>query len=220
MEKLKYIYKWLREKYYRQKRIKYFSSIESKIEKENLTIICNNCFAGRLYQDLNLSYNTPTVGLYIMFPDFNEFVSNIEYYQSADLTFVHQSKYQIGNERISNAKHKYPIALLDGKIEIHFLHYKSEEEALNKWKRRTGRINLNNLIVIGSEQNNCKEEDILGFDKIPFKRKIFFSTKPIQGNSIVYVPEFNNYEEAGDPFAKADIYYKYLVEFFQDKNWK
>ena len=126
----------------------------SEIINNNTTIISNNCFAGRIMQDLGMKYNSPTLGLYIWTPDYIEFVSNLHYYLTeAKLIFVKHSKYPLGDERRAKWSHWYPIGLLDGKVEIQFLHYHSESEAVEKWYRRAGRINWNNILVIGMEQN-------------------------------------------------------------------
>ncbi len=74
-------------------------------------------------------------------------------------------------------KHWYPIGQLDGKVEIHFLHYHTEEEAAEKWYRRAKRVNFNKLMILGMEQNLCTEQDIINFDSLPFENKYFFSTK-------------------------------------------
>lgn len=95
-----------------------------------ISLISSNCFAGRIMQDLNLPYNSPTLGLYFMYPDYIEFLSNIRFYLTeAKIEFVEHSKYPIGDERRAKWRHWYPIGLLDGKVEIHFLHYYTEKEA-------------------------------------------------------------------------------------------
>lgn len=57
-------------------------------------------------------------------------------------------------------------------MEIQFLHYHSETEAAEKWYRRAGRINWNNIMVIGMEQNLCTIKDIYDFDKLPIAKKV------------------------------------------------
>lgn len=93
----------------------------AKCINDDTTVISNNCFAGRIMQDLNMKYNSPTLGLYIWTPDYIEFVSKLKYYLTeAKLTFVKHSKYPLGDERRSKWSHWYPIGLLDGKVEIQF----------------------------------------------------------------------------------------------------
>ncbi len=81
-------------------------------------------------QDIGMEYNSPTLGLYFMYPDYIELLSNLKYYLTdARIEFVENSKYPIGDERRAAWSHWYPIGLLGSKVEIHFLHYHSEKEA-------------------------------------------------------------------------------------------
>lgn len=187
---------------------KYVSNIN------DLTIISSNCFAGRIMQDIGIEYNSPTLGLYFMYPDYIEFLSNIEFYlKEAKIEFVEHSKYPIGDERRAKWSHWYPIGLLDGQVEIHFLHYHSEEEAAEKWYRRCKRVNFNNLLIVGMQQNLCTEMDIRNFDKLPFENKIMFSTLPLSLESNEYMEEFD-YGEVGDAYGKGHLYYRHLISHF------
>ena len=42
----------------------YCRSLRKKVKNKNFTIISNNCWAGGVYEDLRMEYNTPTVGLF------------------------------------------------------------------------------------------------------------------------------------------------------------
>lgn len=181
------------------------------------SVITTNCFAGRIMQDLGMEYNSPTLGLYFMYPDYIEFLQHLEFYlKEAPLTFAPCSKFPLCNQRRkerAKTHHWYPIGLLDGKVEIHFLHYHSEEEAAVKWRRRAARVNWDNLLVIGMEQNQCTEADIRAFDALPYEHKLFFSTRELPAlKSNVYMPEFAGHGEVGDPYKKGHIFYRYLVE--------
>lgn len=195
----------------------YVSQVRQLID-DDTSIITSNCFAGRIMQDLGMKYNTPTLGLYFMYPDYIEFLQHLEYYLTeAKIQFVEHSKYPLGDERRAdwtNKKHWYPIGLLDGKVEVHFLHYHSEEEAATKWYRRAKRVNFDKLLVVGMDQNLCKEEDMKNFENLPFQNKIFFSSKPVPGKSIVFMKEFAGKGQAGDPYRKAHLFYKYLINHF------
>ena len=168
-------------------------------------------------QDLKMEYNSPTLGLYFMYPDYIEFLQNLEHYlKNGKLTFVEHSKYALGDERRAArtiSHHWYPIGLIDGKVEIHFLHYHTEKEAAEKWYRRAARVNFENLLVIGMDQNRCTEQDIRIFDTLPFKRKLIFSTHKITGvKSNIFMKEFAGKNSVGDPYKKGHIYYRYLAE--------
>ncbi len=185
-----------------------------KVVGKDTTIISSNCFAGRIMQDVGMEYNSPTVGLYFWAEDYVEFLSHLEHYLTkGKIEFVEHSKYTLGNQRRENWSHWYPIGVLDHKVEIHFLHYHTEEEAAEKWYRRAARVNINNLLIIGMEQNLCTEQCIRDFDQLPFERKIFFSSKDIpECQSCAYLPEFAVKGEVGDPYLKGDIFYKKLID--------
>ena len=211
------IYVAIRNQYYYYKRRPYLKDLTTLISNRT-SIISSNCFAGRIMQDKKMQYNTPTLGLYFMYPDYIEFLQHLEYYlKEARIEFVERSKYPLGNERHAKWKHWYPIGLLDGKVEIHFLHYHTEEEAADKWYRRAARVNFDNLLVIGMDQNLCTVEDIKAFDRLPFKRKVFFSSRDVEGDSIVFMKEFAGQGKVGDPYRKGHIFYKYLVERLKRK---
>ena len=184
----------------------------------DISIISSNCFAGRIMQDLKMPYNSPTLGLYFMYPDYIEFLRNLKFYLTeAKIEFVAHSKYPIGDERRSKWSHWYPIGLLDGKVEIHFLHYHTEEEAAEKWYRRAARVNFDNILVIGMDQNLCTYEDVKAFNNLPFKYKIIFSryNEPLESNE--YMPEFASADSVGDPYKKGHIFYRHLLNHFNFK---
>ena len=152
-----------------------------------------------------------------MYPDYIEFLSNLEYYlKEARISFVETSKYPLGNERRKSWSHWYPIGLLGGKVEIHFLHYHTKEEAAEKWYRRASRVNFNNLIIIGMEQNLCNIDDIVNFDKLPYKHKYIFTSKKLPSlASNIFMEEFKDMNEVGDPYKKGHIFYKYLSKLMK-----
>ena len=97
-------------------------------------------------------------------------------------------------------------------MEIQFLHYHTEEEAAEKWYRRAQRVNMDDLIVIGMDQNLCTVQDIEDFDKLPFERKLMFSTHNLpQLKSNVCVREFEGMEQVGDPYREGHTFYQYLI---------
>lgn len=185
-----------------------------KIVTPDTSIISSNCFAGRIMQDLGMQYNTPTLGLYFFADDYIEFLSNLKYYLTeAKLEFLEQSRYPLANERREKWIHWYPIGILGGKVEIQFLHYHTEREAANKWYRRSRRVNFDKLLVIGMEQNLTTVEHIKQFDALPFKNKIFFSSKNLRElNSNCCIDDFAVQGEVGDPYRCAEIFYRELIE--------
>lgn len=206
-------YRKLRDGYFFLKRKKYLRTINTLIPND-ISIISSNCLAGRIMQDKGMKYNSPTLGLFIMGPDFNEFVLHLKHYLTdAKLQFVEHSKWPVMDERRARWKHWYPIGWLDGgKVEIHFLHYFTEEEAAEKWYKRARRVNYDKLLILASQQNLATVQDIKDFEKLPYKWKFIFSSIDIKGDSIIYMPEFDGLGKVGDPYSKGHLFYKHLIE--------
>lgn len=79
-------------------------------------------------------------------------------------------------------------------MQIEFLHYKSEDEAREKWQRRCSRINWDDMIVVGSEVDWCKRADVEAFLGLPYLRKWFFSRckyDDIIDDNLYHVREMN-----------------------------
>lgn len=159
------------------------------LKNKTFSIISNNCWGGRVYQRYGMQYTSPTVGLTFYADEYIKFVSNLKYYLSLDLKFIPKTEsryYEFYQEK----EKYYPIGLL-GDVEIVFLHYKSEQEAYEKWNRRKARINWDNVIVKFNDQNRATEEHIRQFDALPYKNKICFVANPVDGtNCTILFKEF------------------------------
>lgn len=196
-----------------QLRKKYLATLRSIFDKDT-SIICNNCFGGRISQDLGYSYNSPTVGLYFFYPDYIRFLKNMSHYLQSPLYFRSESKYLQGRENMRKALHPYPVGYLeyDGEeVEIEFLHYHSEAEAREKWNRRVGRINKDKIVILGSDNDCCTKKDIQDFLQLPYCSKYFFSNKSYDFNSkdFIYVKEMRK-AHGVNIWEKAHVLYKYF----------
>ena len=183
--KLNKFFCWFKERPYEIRR----SFTKLFLRNKDFTIISNNCWAGRAYQYLDMPYLSPTVGLYFFAPDYIKFVSDLRRYLDIPLRFIDPSEskyYEILQENNHTGK---PIGLLDD-VEIVFLHYKSQEEALEKWNRRKARVNFDNIFIKMSRMNCCTEDHIKEFDSLDFKNKFFINNrKPMRYQCEVYLDE-------------------------------
>ncbi len=161
-----------------------------KLKNKNFTIISNNCWGGLIYQHFGLPYTSPTVGLFIMDDDYIKFLEHIDYYISQPLHFIpfESSRYHDYLSRESTAKEMYPIALLDD-VEVHFMHYHSEEEARIKWERRCKRINKDRILFKMSQRYIHGNEILDRFAALPFKNKICFTEEEYLKPGFVKIPE-------------------------------
>lgn len=170
----------------------------SRINNTDFTILSNNCWGGFVYQKFGLEFTSPTIGLFMMERDYLKFVSDLKAYLSESLRFIppEQSLYyekltKSGAEPIS-----YPVARLRD-IEVFFMHYKSQEEALEKWNRRRERINFDNLIVKLSQRSDCDDQTVKEFCALPYKKKICFTEKKYDAPCCVWVEGLKELNQMG-----------------------
>lgn len=132
-------------------------------------VISNNCWGSELYKKYNWEYNSPFIGLFLYSPDYLKLLKDFDNYLSYPILFIKESKWR---ENID-----YPLGLLND-IEVHFMHYHSEEEAKNKWDRRLERMrsvcDKDNYIFKICDRDGGTSEIITEFHKLPYKNKISF----------------------------------------------
>ncbi|WP_062270445.1 DUF1919 domain-containing protein [Endozoicomonas arenosclerae] len=147
------------------------------LENKKFCIISDNCWGSFTYQYFDIPYNTPFVGLYLFSPDYIRLLKNLKGYLDLEIRFIHPSESNYKDELIKNQTFgTYPIGVLND-VEIHFLHYKSEQQAKEKWTRRVSRIDYNNLIVKFCDRDLASEEHILEFAKLDYERKVLLTAK-------------------------------------------
>ena len=129
----------------------------------NFSVISSNCVGGVMLHELGLRFNTPTVNLWFSAADYLKFISNLEDYLLKELIEENSSK-------------PYPVGRL-GDILINFTHYKSFEEAYQKWNERKKRINKDNLFFIMTQTDDCTDEMVHEFGKIPVQNKVIFTAR-------------------------------------------
>ena len=168
--------------------------------KYPFTVISNNCWGGHFYRYFNLPYDSPTIGLYFFASDYIQFIYNIKYYiNECSLKFISiaDSAYREELYRRGGKNLTCPIGVLDD-IEIVFLHYKTKEEAYEKWTRRCRRIHWNRMYYKMSEQNLCTHEDLAAFDKFPSDCKFVFVCKDYQLKNQVFCDEWKDEDEVSN----------------------
>ena len=138
------------------------------LKNKDCSIIANNCGGGFITQHFGLKYYSPTEGLFFESGDYLKFVKNLtHYFEDCTLVFINPKDsihydYVKDQDKYGN----YPVARL-GDIEIFFMHYKSIEEAKEKWIRRSRRVNYDNLIAILFENETTTHEMLKEFDELP-----------------------------------------------------
>lgn len=192
----------------------YLSKLRNYIPEES-SIITNNCFGGRIPQDLNYPYNSPTAGLFICYPDYIYFLKNLQKAINQPIVFRGGSKYTDIDSYLKTLSWTVPVGTIvvdNIEIEIIFLHYHSEQEAREKWERRCKRINLDKLVIFGSDNDRCTKQDVIEFLKLPYSHKFFFSAHDFDipnSNEYAFIKEMSK-DKKINTYNKAHILYKYL----------
>ncbi|MEO6721191.1 MAG: DUF1919 domain-containing protein [Ferruginibacter sp.] len=180
-------------------RKKIFDHQSLKFRNKDATLLCNNCIGGIILHDLKQPFNTPTINLYFHAPDYIAFLERLEFYLSKEITFSYHSKYD-------SEIRSYPVGKIED-IEMHFVHYHNFGEAKEKWETRTKRVNFDNIFIIGSDKGYCTPQIIERFLKLPYKNKIFFSSKKLPAREIIYFKEYRNAEEVADLINQDHAWY-------------
>ena len=188
--------------------VRFFRRIGLKNKK--VSIISNNCGGGFISQHYGLKYNSPTAGLFFETSEYLRFVKNLKYYLSLEIKFI-DPKLSKNYDYVKNTNYygTYPVGVLDD-IEVYFMHYKSEEEAREKWMRRARRVNFDNYVAILFENETTTEDIIREFDSLPC-------------NHIEMV--FNEYERLNSAYFNQNVKEHKLNHWkpkwvMQTLNWK
>jgi uncharacterized protein (DUF1919 family) len=186
--------------------------LRRQLNSKDFSVICNTCLAGTgVYHKFQLRYTSPTVGTFIFTDDYIRFLENFYFYIKQPLKFISKSKYEYANKRLE--ANYYPVGVLGGDVEIHFVHYKSESEANEKWLRRSQRINFDKLFFVFAElliEEPFNEKWLDHYAKLPFEHKIFISTKPRDYEDFVIFVKEQNGKTPVHNFIVGRPYEKYF----------
>ena len=177
--------------------------------RQEFVIISNNCWGAEIYKRLKKPYNTPFVGLFLYGPDYLKLVERFDHYMAQPLTFASQSVW-------SSEPVKYPIGKLDD-IEVHFLHYRSADEAAEKWNRRLSRMkqvtDKNKYYFKICDRDLTTPALIERFHKAPLTNKISFGIAPVSSKNHIIVTEGRDKTSVPDGVILYQLGFKYVDVF-------
>lgn len=136
-----------------------------RLKNKNATIISSNCNGEYMYYDMKLPFLSPTINLSFDMNDYVKMLENLRWYMEQPI------------EPYEDDRFDFPCGML-ADVEIRFNHYKTFEEAVEKWNERKKRINWDNLYVIAIDGDDCTEESLLRFDALPYQHKVIFTHLP------------------------------------------
>lgn len=173
-----------------------------RLKNTQPTIIASNCIGTFMYYDMKLQFRSPTINLSFEMNDYVRFLENLKWYLEQPVVPYEDDRFD------------YPCGMI-GDVEIRFNHYKTFEEAAAKWNERKGRIDWDNLFVIGIDGDECTYESIRRFDALPYKNKVIFTHKSYpEFSSAHYLPGFEEMDAIG---RATDFKQQYLIRRYMDE---
>lgn len=163
------------------------------LKHHDFSIISNNCWGTRTFQRFGLPYTSPFQSLFIFAPDYIGLITDFTMDKLVITRFTTQedSKYKEELDRQNLLDEPYPIGVLRDGTELHFLHYKTAEDAKRKWDRRVERINPRKLVFKFCDGYLTTDAHIAAFDALPHPNKLCFTAKPYPGlSSVVFLRRF------------------------------
>ena len=137
--------------------------IRRRLAPYEFSIFSNNCIGGVFLHDAGKRFNSPTVNLSMSGEGFMKFLENPRDFSNADFEYVEQNI------------NPHPHGQLHGVV-VNFVHYKSLEEGMEKWKKRSERILWDHIYVVATGHDGLEVPELMErFDKIPYKNKVMFT---------------------------------------------
>ena len=158
----------------------------NKLKNDTITVLSSNCTGCLILHDLGLRYNSPFVDIFIVADDYIRLLQNFDAYMAKELQFT------------DTEDCPYPVAKL-GDILLHCVHYKDEQEVLEKWNRRKQRMNMSNCVVIFTDRDGCTQSHLEAFDALPYAHKVVFTKTPHEDiRSSFHISGFEDKEAVGN----------------------
>lgn len=162
----------------------YIENKRRRLKNKDFSILSDNCNSGIILHDLGQRFNSPTVNLYFEPADFIKFLKNPQKYLNADPIQTESDE-------------PFPVGKIDD-ITVFFMHYPDFNNAREQWKKRSARVNFDNLFVMMTDKNGCTYEQIADFDSLPYAHKVIFTHKPYpEFKSACCIKGFENDGEVG-----------------------
>lgn len=183
--------------------------IRDKLKDIEFTIFSNNCLGGVFYHDAGIRFTSPLINTAMDGEDFLKFCEDPMHYLNHPMEFF------------SWPGRNFPIAKIDD-IEVNFVHYQTEQECIESWKRRAERIVWENIFIIATNHDGmCHDDCMERFNKLPYKNKIMFVSKKYpQYEWAIPIKQFNNRFQCRVTTAFADMKgHRYYETAFDIASW-
>jgi len=181
------------------------------LEHEAFTVLSNDCWGQALYSGYGLPYQTPLIGSGMYSDCFLRFLGDIKGYLGSPLRFVNQTRYP-GLRRIRSQRRPWPIAVLGGEVEIHFMHYQSEYASRRAWEGGLQQVHLDRIAVkFSADKDGATEDQVARFAALPFERKLLISRRRR--------PEFECAVHTPDFVINGAVMFRRSLKYFDCTHW-
>ena len=136
-----------------------------RLKNKDFSLLSNNCLGAIYLHDIKQPFRSPMVNAGMVPKEYLKFLSNLDYYLSLEIMMAPEE---------SNFKQQYGYV---GDVHVWFEHFKYADEPREKWNIRRKRVNKDNLFVMMTEKDDCTYEDLVAFDKLPYKNKVVFTAR-------------------------------------------
>jgi uncharacterized protein (DUF1919 family) len=159
-----------------------------RLRSREFSLVANDCWGAEAYRHLGLAYTSPFVGLFLPAPDFVTMLGDLRrWVLDEPFAWVSESRHPI------YAGAAYPIGVLGGEIEVHFVHHADRHVAEASWRRRSARMNWDHLCVkMGADKDLCTPQLVEAFDALPIARKVCLTRRRYAARSAIAVPGYCN----------------------------
>lgn len=186
---------------------------KKKLLNKNPIIISSNCTGGFIYHWLGLKFRSPFINLFLSPEEFVLMCENINDFLNTPLKEI-------------NTNYSYPVGKGYNGIQVHFMYYKSFEEAIELWNKRLSRMERTRVSNSLSEKFNYNTEEtgfifsnwngntdlLRRFDELPFNNKVVFTDRKYNFPSSYYLKGYNINKE--NVYATQNIFGKRYINQF------
>lgn len=187
-----------------------------RLKNHDFSIIANNCCGGIISHSLGEQFNSPTINMSIRIEDWFTFLENLEEATSVEL--YEKKLYDdgsipecpLGELRLSNGE----------KIQCHFDHYLSFDDAKQKWIERCKRLRFDNLFIFFEAGVITSDDLVDRFNQLKYINKVIITNKPYpQTSSALFLDIYGKDYKPGlmSLFIKGSLH-RY-IELFDYIHW-
>ena len=136
--------------------------IKSRLTRNNVSFISEDCWSGKAYQDLGLKCLSPFIGMGVRRAHYLSFLTHMREPGALDPL------------SISSQERGYPI-IQTRYADLMGMHYKSEQECMQRYERRRSLIDWDNLFIkIDLGKPQFTRDDITRWNEMKLPRSVAF----------------------------------------------